>query len=298
MRNSKATSTAHFEHEKNKLSNLENQFFEKDSISDFTTMCNKLSDIPLPSEFLYIRKPESVLFCYISSSSFAHEAVPRIGCAVRIHTDMTFECYLNEGKISSSRFDYLLKVRNRISTITEVTNLLAACKSLCDMSGHSDASQLIGIAHDLLERFVLLAEDEKSSGICGLIKFIAEQLHLCQLSEHAQQYSPGLLVIAFLWHMNSHAMYKRLRELFCLPSRRRLQQLSGSTTVSTSSIDMNYLKTRASTLLNEQKIVLLMIDEVYTASHVELVDGKLVGVTSEGTFIKNCFNLHDSINQK
>ena len=41
--------------------------------------------------------------------------------------------------------------------------------------------------------------------------------------------------------MTSHLLYKRLREIFILPTSRRLQQLSSSTLVLSSSIDTNYI---------------------------------------------------------
>ena len=83
--------------------------------------------------------------------------------------------------------------------------------------------------------------------------------------------------------MASSSLYRRLRELFVF---RWLQKLSSGTTVSPFLLDQEYIKSRAAHLEENEKIVVLMIDETYVASQVELVDGKLVGMTKDSKLAK------------
>ena len=86
--------------------------------------------------------------------------------------------------------------------------------------------------------------------------------------------------------MTSKALYKKLADVLILPSVRRLQQLSSGTSVATNTIDMDYLQCRTAALKEHEKIVVLLIDEVYTARRVECVSGKLVGLTEDGEISK------------
>ena len=279
----RATASARFEKQEKQMEALASEFLENDRIDNFETLCERLSFLVLPSNYLVMKRSECVLFCCLSEDSFDKDGVPSSQCFVRIYKNMTFDCYINGCRMNSKQFSYLMKVESVISSETEISNLLAKCKSLSYPKEECDLNSLIESAHGLLERFIHLAEcNESHSSLLGLINFIAEQLSLCQISEHGRRYSPNLLVTAFLWHMNSRALYARLGDLFCLPSVRRLQQISAGSAVNPSIVDTQYLKMRAANLDENQKIVLLIIDEIYVASRIELVDGRLVGVTDNG----------------
>ena len=45
---------------------------------------------------------------------------------------------------------------------------------------------------------------------------------------------------------------------------------------------MDYLKRRASHLTDQQKIVTLILDEIYTAQRMEYSNGKFIGITGNG----------------
>ena len=66
--------------------------------------------------------------------------------------------------------------------------------------------------------------------------------------------------------MTSPKLYSHLRNLFLLPSDRLLRQLSFNITVKADHVDLRYLKHRVESLSNDEKICMLLIDEIYTAS--------------------------------
>ena len=86
--------------------------------------------------------------------------------------------------------------------------------------------------------------------------------------------------------MTSNALYKKLQDVFILPSVRRLQQLSRNASVRPCQLDTEYLTRRTSHLTERDKIVLLIIDEVYTAQRMEYQNGQLIGLTEDGNKAK------------
>ena len=190
---------------------------------------------------------------------------------------------IHKVRVSPSIFSHVLKSADIISSSTEVSNLLSFVKSLADSKDSAtDSISLLSLAYDFLNRFL---DEKEDSELNYLIQFITEQLALCQKSNFNRRYSSNLISLSFLWNMTSHSLYARLREIFILPTTRRLQQLSSSTQVSTE-IDTKYIQKRSEALSEKEKIVVLIIDEIYTASRVECTGGKLIGVTDEGRLSK------------
>ena len=73
-----------------------------------------------------------------------------------------------------------------------------------------------------------------------------------------------------------------MREFFILPSPSTLHKLLSDTSVEAGVVDIKYLKHRTMGLSVQQRIVTLMIDEVYTAQRVEYSNGAFVGLTEDG----------------
>ena len=139
----------------------------------------------------------------------------------------------------------------------------------------------------MLSRYLIeTVDDSDNDEIRGLIQFICEQLHLCQLAVQGRAYSKELLTEAFLLFISSHSAYPKLKNLLILPSLRHLQQLSSYTSVVPSEIDVEYLEERKKALSDDDKLVVLLIDEVYTASRVEFVNGHMVGLTQDDKISK------------
>ena len=67
-----------------------------------------------------------------------------------------------------------------------------------------------------------------------------------------------------------------------MPSPSTLSKLLGNTAVECGVIDVNYLKQRTMALTDQQRIVTLMIDEVYTARRVEYSNGAFIGLSEDG----------------
>ena len=110
------------------------------------------------------------------------------------------------------------------------------------------------------------AADEECACCISLLHFIGdEQLQLLRVPKHGHQYSTNLITLSFPWQLTSSALFKKLRDTQTLPSISRLRQYSTAMLVETSSLDLSYLTARTKDSPEECRIMVLMIDEVYTA---------------------------------
>ena len=122
-----------------------------------------------------------------------------------------------------------------------------------------------------------------------LLHFISdEQLQLLQMPKYGRRYSVNLITFYFLWQLTSSALYKKLHDTLILPSISRLRQYSSVMSVETSFLDLSYLTARTKDLLKECCIMVLVIDQVYTAQSIDYSNGNFVGLTEKGKRAKTC----------
>lgn len=144
----------------------------------------------------------------------------------------------------------------------------------------------------------ITAEDADATNT-PLLKFMISQLKLLVVAPGGRRYSTELIVLSFTWKMTSAALYRKLCDLFTLPSIRRLQQLSTGISVHANNIDLSYMKTRTESLSLMERHVNLIIDEVYTAARVEYHNGQFVGLTEDGDVAKTlCVFMVHSLSSK
>ena len=181
-------------------------------------------------------------------------------------------------------YDHLLS-SSAISSLTEISNVLAFCKSMSKefLDDHINKIMLVKVALNALQQYLDTASTLEDPNISfGLIQFLLEQLKLVAVDKGARRYSSDLITIAFLWKLTSTSLYTKLSNFFVLPSIRRLQQLSCSDHVETNVIDIQYLKQRTATFTEGEKAVTLLFDKLYTAQSVEYQNGTFVGLTEDG----------------
>ena len=99
------------------------------------------------------------------------ETFPEILCSVRICENLLVEAFLKSVSIRRSVYQHLLSESDKISLITEFTNLLAFIKSL-SKSCHTDASEYVKIARAFLLTF--LETTDRQDSCKGLLSFICE----------------------------------------------------------------------------------------------------------------------------
>ena len=287
LRSTVSTSaSARLQLENSRIEELNSSMMAEDHVSSFDELCEKLRDITLPVNFVPILKETTITFVYLPIES---RKQPKVLASVSVDDNLKFAAHVLSAPIGHKRMHHILQ-HNQIQSLSELSNVLAYCKSLVDsdITQTEERDNLLLTGTSLLEKYAQENEEVENcdSKLISLIRFFIEQLKLCQLESNARRYSTTTISQSFFWQMTSTSLYRRLRDFFVLPSISRLRQLSRTTSVHLEDIDISFLKTRSSALSEREKIVTLLIDEVYTAQKVEYENGKFIGLTSDGQIAK------------
>ena len=294
VRSTNSSSSARTAKENDLIQINNNQFLRQDDIGSLEMLKDKLKNEILPEGFTIVIQEENLQFYYFKCSSNAKEA-PEILISVTIAGDLKVHACIHRTQISHETYKDLIPT-GVISKMSQLLNLLALCKSMIvDPSNptvgsgcQQKSNYFLSLAIKMLHRFIdeHLASQNIEASQVQLVQFIIEQLQLMQLNKHGRRYSTGMMKTAFLWQLTSNSLYKKLRMFFLLPSVRRLQSLSAGTSVATGSIDLGYLNERIKDLSVQEKIVTLILDEVYIAERVEYSNGSFIGLTEDGISAK------------
>ena len=280
-----ATSSARLELLNINIESSNNSIFESEAFDDFSTLKQKIQREVLPSGFITDFLDDCIWFYYIVYSSDQNDS-PTIDASVKVSTNLEITAFVKSSRLPSSMYDSLLSC-SKVSTVSEISNVLALCKSLCTNTYHPQSnSNLILLIIQLLEKYIASqgesSEDSKHAMEVCLIRFLIEQLRLLQCPKNGRRYSPNILTLSFLWQLTSTALYKKLRNLLILPSVNHLKKLSAGLNVDSRTVDVAYLQLHSKDLAEIEKTVVLIVDEVYTAQRVEFTNGSFVGLTEEG----------------
>jgi len=284
------TSFSRREREEDKIIENERSFFEAEKVSTLSDLKEKikLQDFIMPDGFVYVERPGGCTFLYMPNID-NHSECPKLSACICIDETLLLTAHVLGTQLKASTFKHICG--EYVVSVTEVCNVMAYAKSFVDKSCSEKEGRhtnYVEFAADLVENFLLEDEEHgmENISVYPLLKFIAEQLRLCLLSHHARHYSPFSLTTSFIWRMTSPGLYSKLREILILPSNSRLRRLSQGTSVETNTVDCKYIHQRISELSDTEKIVTLCIDEVYTATRLEYVGGRFIGLTDEGKAAK------------
>ena len=279
-RSSAASSSKRAENELMRQEKLNDQFLSQDVLSNFDDLKSKVSEVILPSGYISSVETDKISFHCIEQDNDSSSA-PKLGASVIIFASLCFAAYVSSVQVPSKVFKHLI-TNERIETLSGLNNVLAHCKSLSDKSLPLK-NCIIEKVICYLKGFLSLAKQDNSDCNASLIDFIVEQLQLFLLPKERRRYSTKTITMAFLWQLSSTSLYKKLRDLLILPSMSSLQTYSSGLTVKSGNLDVHYLKQRIEKLSDQERIVALLVDEVYTACRIEYSSGAFIGLTEDGT---------------
>ncbi|KAG1660091.1 THAP domain-containing protein 1 [Nymphon striatum] len=182
----------------------------------------------------------------------------------------------NDGVPPPQKFKHITS-KEKLENFDTLRNLMAAVKNWIVIS-ETDCSELLDKAKDSLEKYMDKCEGIEKQKQCG---FLREQIGLLESSKKSRRYSPDCLISSYLLYAAYPNAYEEFRKqnLLCFPSSRTLRSLTSIIKANES----KYLKSRFSNLNSYERHVILMIDEIYTASRVEYSssEGKIIGLTTD-----------------
>ncbi|KAG1650685.1 THAP domain-containing protein 1 [Nymphon striatum] len=226
----------------------------------------------IPIGFTWILQSEKLLILSI----VWNDGVPRIVGSITLCSSLSISITVNGGIVAPQKFKHITS-KEKLENFDTLRNLMAAVKNWIVIS-ETDCSELLDKAKDLLEKYMDKCEGIEKQKQCG---FLREQIGLLESSKKSRRYSPDCLISSYLLYAASPNAYEEFckQNLLCLPSSRTLRSLTSIIKANES----KYLKSRFSNLNSYERHVILMIDEIYTASRVEYSssEGKIIGLTTD-----------------
>ena len=276
-----ATSTTRELRQKQDIERKEREKLAQDSFSTLADLASGLSKIQLPEDVGTMIFAKSVMFAKITARQ-EHLAQSFVFYLV-IEEDLSFSCALHGNLIPYQTLSHISG--NIVTSFNAVSNILAFIQSMSideeETTVRSEKIKLCILSFtESLSRFYV--QDEECA---RKLSFLLEQLNLVFTSPHQRRYSKHLLILATLWKTTSRSLYNCILQdkVLTLPSTRRLSQLTEAISIDTgmSNSSLAYLAARFSKLREDEKMVTLMIDEVYSAQRVEYSNGKFSGTIGD-----------------
>ena len=285
-RSQTATSGDRTERENRRIEEQIAAFVSSDSVDSLDSLKEKMADpaTTIPSGFIEVSRNDCLMFFIIETE----ETVPRIRCSVKFCQNLSVILSTNDSNLPKETYSHL-STNGIITHVSQAVNLLALAKAI--------SLEEVGINSNIyIERAVsnLLIYIEKSdSEDRNKISFLVDQLRLTQMPKHHRTYSPSVLVAASNWNAVSPRCYKQIlsTSLLTLPSRSTLHRISNVLSVQSSNSEtLKYLRVKINNLSELDRIVILLIDEVYVQKALEFTGGKFFG-SVEGDLAKTvlCF---------
>ena len=274
--------------------------FETEKVNSITDMWEKLSKESMPAGFTLIRmvceNNELTGEAGTSTTGFAITirreklddilGMPVIQKNLTIYPNLSYRMHSDGVEISTRKVVHLTAQPGKLSTTSEVLNILAYLKAVT-----ADSSDLRATAAQLLDR----TSQENEDSIWA--QFLAEQLRLANVPQKQRRYSTMLLCSAMVWDRTSPKLYDDLRSsgMLFLPHKVTLRRLTSALSVK-EGLEVGtttYLQMRIKKLNPREKIVNIAMDEAYTARAVELAGGRVLCDSKDGT-TNTIFCLHIS----
>ena len=263
------------------------EFFESERVSTIAEIVSKFSkQYSLPDDVVQLKQESSLVFTKFS--------ITEGGCLealfnVNIAEDLSFEVVCKGAKLNLSKVAHINN-KKKLNSLAELYNIIIFAKNYdIQQDASTHLAQCINEFQSLVSTFPPARQPQ--------IEFLIEQLQLSLVENKKQRrYSVSLLSLAVLWENCSPALYSQILsdEVLCLPSRKRIHDLTHAFSVETglSSSTRAYLQARAARLTDREKIVMLQEDEIYSAKRVEFANGKVTGINIEEN--KNDTNLRQA----
>ena len=280
-RTTKATSTQRHAEEERRLEELEASFIASDDITQMTHLeiAESLqSDSTVPQGFIVNNVDESLLLYMIHMAN----EVPRIVVSVCLKCDRSVICSLDDKIVPPSQYCDLL-TNGHVTQLSQLINLMARLKSWKVDQGSKSLSFYVQTAISVLDSALEVIADRDTDEF-RKVDFVNEQLHLLLQKKHGRQYSPQLMIFAYLIVASSSAAYNVLLQanVVSLPSVATLKKITRRVDGATNVDNAAYLHLRVTQLQEHERTVLLIIDEIYVSKRIEYAGGDVIGLTADG----------------
>ena len=276
-----ATSSSRHQQEAARLDVLEQSFTASDNVSGLTLteiQARLQAETAVPGGFLTAIQSDKLLIYVLD----VDDCIPRVLACITLDNDLHLTLSLNQSRVSSTHYEDL--VSGSLEHLSQLINLMARLKAWTTDNSSWPLSVTVNMAINTLK----VGLNNLSNDECPehqRLTFIIEQLKLLSTSKFARNYTSQMTVMAYVVHATSAAAYNALLEsgVLCLPSVSTLKKVTKRLDSKTGLDNTAYLKLRTSKLTEQQRAVVLIIDEIYVAKRAEYSGGEVQGLTADGS---------------
>lgn len=254
------------------------EFLAEENVSSLHELQQKLDRSCVPSGILEIMTDHGLVFYSLSIDDLGKF---RVKYSLRINDSLDFQIFVQDVCLKASKSEHI--VHGAISSCSEVLNLLAFAKASYEagLDTEDTIHQCTELLESLLERMEPSPEQEKKT------QFLIEQLSLSLKPTKGKRFSSYLLACSAMWENTSPALYKQIlgENVLTLPTSKYLRNLTSvlTTDPGITPSTAGYLKARAKGLSEREKLVSVIIDEVYCSKQTEYSNGKFFGNEDRST---------------
>ena len=183
---------------------------------------------------------------------------------------MTLDVWYNGDRVKESRLK---------SIASKDLNTCTALKDIFTYLESNPSEEQTG--EDVIEDIISRLQNQRFDGNMK-VSFLIEQLTVIFKIPTRRRYSPSLLAMASLWQRISAACYKLILQdnVITLPSSHHLRRLCSSIDINCMELTQStiaYLTARYNKLNEKDKLVSVLMDEVYTHQDLQYINGNFFG---------------------
>jgi hypothetical protein len=191
--------------------------------------------------------------------------------------------YVKNTELTSNDLQWVLPATCKLTRWSQLENLLVRysfCSDIC-----INAEYYINKAHTNLE-LAIRNIDSNESDIRTTLELLVDQLSLIGKVKKNYNMSTMLFSLVIFCQSSTSSSYERLRDFFILPTKRHLQQISADLNVTQDNDvnkNSNYLLHQASMLKEREKVVCLLVDEIYIKKGFNYKSKNITGFAENDT---------------
>lgn len=255
---------------------------------DSKRMFSSLDDLHAKIEYIdtsvwtVFRKTDQIIFAKIIT-----DTAPVIECSLVIDDKLSTSAYIYETQVYKlGTYSFPLNI-SHIDTLNNIFEALI--KSVCVKK--SDATDIMKTVIYLLKKMMKCDGNEM---LKLQLKFIEEQLSLCFLNKNGLRYSSDLMIFsALFFNMAPHAYnFVRNSKNILLPHPSTIRRICLSYDVKPDAETLNsnflmYVRHKFNLLEDNDKKVILMIDEIHLKQHLDYKGGNICGLSYDNKNLAN-----------
>ncbi|KAF2885617.1 hypothetical protein ILUMI_20559 [Ignelater luminosus] len=245
------------------------QYKNKVSVETFEDLKFKIDNFKVPDKWIIMKHEKRVNFLLICNPEN-----PKLQCSVGINEDLSVFVFVENVKLTSTGN---LKLPEYINDMNVIDKLLSDINQ--EISEREDSGICIQVILSYCDRIQELLPDCKNN-----VEFIKEEVKLLPVHKSRLRYSWDLMLFCFLLHSISSHAYRFLRssQKLKIPSTSTIGQVCGKFSCNPQLKQnpkdlLRYVSSKFSLLSAEDKLVILLMDEIHLKENLDYKSGNIVG---------------------